>query len=111
MAYDVVIPEKIYHGPVATAVGEIYSVPADTKVMLKNITVTTTNTLSVTFTIYVVPDGDTPTLDNVVMHEVILPPSTLFQWDGTMVLDGGDSIHMVANDTGLVIYLSGGKVT
>ena len=108
--YQSIIPNLLAQAAVTTSTTTIYTVPASTRTIIKDINITAGS--SITVTIYFVPSGGTAGTGNIFLN--VAPVNTgasYFHWVGTQVLPTGTTIQVVASGTGGNIFISGGEAT
>ena len=107
--YQSIIPNLLAQAAVTTSTTTIYTVPASTRTIIKDINITAGS--SITVTIYFVPSGGTAGAGNIFLN--VAPVNTgasYFHWVGTQVLPAGTTIQVVASAGGN-IFISGGEAT
>ena len=107
--YQSIIPNLLAQAAVTTSTTTIYTVPASTRTIIKDINITAGS--SITVTIYFVPSGGTASTSNIFLNGVPVNTGTsYFHWVGTQVLPAGTTIQVVASAGGN-IFISGGEAT
>lgn len=110
MAFQSITPAKLGQGSIAATLTTRYTVPASTRTLVKDITIcNTSTTASNTISIYLIPSGGTAGATNILISNIQLAPSAIFQWEGVQVMNTGDFIQDVASTTGCTINISGGE--
>ena len=111
MAYQSVVPTLLGQAEMTTAYIAIYTVPANTRTYVKDITIT--NTTGSTKRIYVslVPNEGTPGTSNAVFYNTLLPAYTVVQWTGAQILNESDTVQVKADATGCTVNVTGGEAT
>ena len=108
--YQSVVPNQLAASAVTTSTTTVYTVPASTRTIVKDINITAGS--SITVTIYFVPSGGTAGTGNIFLN--VAPVNTgasYFHWVGTQILPTGTTIQVVASGTGGNIFISGGEAT
>ena len=87
----------------------VYTVPANTRTYVKDITVM--NTTGSTKHIYVslVPDQGTPSASNALFYNTVLPGYTTLQWTGAQIMNTSDTIQIKADAVGCTVNITGGE--
>jgi hypothetical protein len=110
--FQSVVPAKMGQGIISSGLVKLYTTPAATRSLLKDIDVSNQGASGVTVTVYVVPNGSTPGPGNVLIPGIALPANSILQWTGTQIMVTGDSIQAVASGGGPVsMTASGGEAT
>lgn len=111
MAFDVITPTKLARGALAVSpsVTTLYTVPASTRTMVKDIDICNTGTGATGVTLYLVESGGTPGVANTLLPNISMPLSGYVQWTGTQVLNAGDSICGMCTVAGVTVNISGGE--
>lgn len=110
MAFDVVTPAKLGTAPLTSGATTIYTVPAYSKAILKDLDICNNSTSKTNVTVYLVPAGSTPGPTNILIPGVEIPANSIMQWTGTQVLNVGDSIAASSTVLGTNIFASGAEV-
>lgn len=110
MAFNVITPVKLGQGSVAASLTTRYTVPASTRTLVKDITIcNTSTTVSINVSVYLVPSGGTADATNILISNVPIAPSGVFQWAGVQIMNAADFIRDIASATGCTINISGGE--
>lgn len=109
MAYQNVTPILLAQAAISTDYLAVYTVPANTRTYVKDITIM--NTTGATKHVYVslVPNEGTPGASNAVFYNTILPAYTTVQWTGAQIMNVSDTIQVKADATGCTINITGGE--
>lgn len=110
MAFDVITPSVMGRGAIATspATTTLFTVATLERGILKTIDISNTTSASRRMTLYLVPKGDPPSGENILIPNVRVPGNGMFQWSGAQVLNEGDNIVGTADGAGLTYHGSGG---
>lgn len=112
MAFQSITPAKLGQGSIAASLTTRYTVPASTRTLVKDITICNTSaTASATVSVYLVPGTGSAGITNILISNISLPPSSVFQWTGVQVMNATDFIQDIASATGCTINISGGEAT
>lgn len=111
MPYQRVTPTKLGQAAITAGTTTLYTVPASTRTMLKDIDIVNTSAGALTVDVYLVPSGGTAGTSNALFYNYSLASKTNVQWTGTQVLNAGDTIQIVASGLGCTIIASGGEAT
>ena len=109
MAFADITPTKLGQAAITGAVATLYTVPAATRTMLKDIDICNTGVLSRSVTVYLVPSAGAPATSNALFYQVDLAAKSIFQWSGVQILNVGDTIQVEASAGGCTINASGGE--
>lgn len=106
-----VVPKKLGQAAVGVTASTLYTVTAPViSTFLKDVEIcNTSSTTATTVTVYLVPSGGTEGTSNEFIPATILPPNGMFQWTGSVIMNTGDFIRIIAGATGCTIYASGGE--
>jgi hypothetical protein len=109
--YQTVTPVKIAQGEINTSISTLYTVPEGTVTLMKTIDVTNSTANPISFSLWMVPGGDTPALANALYASQPVEGFSNFQWSAVQVLNTTETIQVQATDVGLAINISGGEAT
>lgn len=109
MAYQRITPVKLGQAAITAAATTIYTTPASTRAMVKELDICNTTAGALTFDVYLVPSGGTAGTSNALLYGAAINANTLFQWNGVQILNAGDTIQVKASGLGLTITASGGE--
>jgi hypothetical protein len=104
-----IIPVKIAQNALTTSAVLAYTVPAATRLMIKNINVCNTTAGALTFNIFLVPSGGSPATTNALYYQNSLASYASTQWSGVTMLNAGDMIYVQASGTGITAIISGAE--
>ena len=110
MAYQNITPVKFGVQAISTgSTDTVYTVPASTRSLLKDIAIANTTAAPVSVTVYLVPSAGSPTTSNQLFPAVSIAGNSIVQWNGVQVLNTGDSIRTTATAVGCTGHFSGGE--
>lgn len=109
MAYQNITPKKLGQGGITGAVTTLYTVPASTRTLVKDIDVVNTTAGALTIDIYLVPSGGSAGTTNALFYGYSINANSNLQWTGTQIMDAGDTIQIKASGVGCTIHASGGE--
>lgn len=109
MAYSTITPVKLGQTAITTSATTLYTTPASTRSLVKEIDVVNTTASSATFDVYLVPSAGTAGTANALFYQQPLNAKETLQWNGLQVMNVGDTIQVKASVTGLTITASGGE--
>lgn len=93
----------------STSTTTLYTVNAGYQFTVKDIEICNTASSSATFSIYLVPSGETAGTGNALFYSALIPANTTIQWTGSQPLSAGDSIQASASATTVTIMIDGGQ--
>ena len=111
MAFDVITPAKFGQAAITTGVTTLYTVPASTRALLKELSIANTTAASINVRVFLVPFGGSAGTGNAFLYDVPVPGNNALQYNGIEVLNAGDTIQIQAASAGLTIIASGGEAT
>lgn len=113
MAFQSIVPVKLGQAAIAASptVTTVYTVPASTRALLKDIDVCNTTAGALTVRVYLVPSGGGAATGNAILYDVNIATQNTLQWTGTQVLSAGDTIRAEASGAGLTLTASGAEAT
>jgi hypothetical protein len=89
----------------------LYTVPASTNTVVKQILLSNTQATDLTATLYFVPDGQSPSLSNSMFPEIIISANSTVTVDISSVLSIASEIHGKASASSSInIHISGVEV-
>ena len=111
MAFGVITPVKLGQAAITTGVTTLYTVPANTRTLLKEFSIANTTAAAINVRVFLVPSAGTAGTSNAFLYDVPVPANNDLQYNGIEVLNAGDFIQIQAVSTGLTIIASGGEAT
>lgn len=104
-------PKRIYIGQPGTAIGTLYTVPASTNTIIKNIMLCNTTAIDATLTIHFVPSAGTAGVTNKVISTYTVKANDTVVIDLSAVLSAGDTVQALQGTaSAITTYLSGVEV-
>jgi hypothetical protein len=111
MAFQRITPAKLAQAAVTAGTTTIYTVPASTRTMIKEMDICNTTAGTLTLNVHLVPSGGSATTANALFYNASISANTTLQWSGVQVLNVGDTIRVQGSGLGLTINISGGEAT
>ena len=109
MAFETITPVRFGQAAITTSAATLYTTPASTRALVKEISVVNTTGAAATFDIYLVPSAGTAGTANALFYEMSLESKGTLQWNGLQILNAADTIQVKASVTGLTVVASGGE--
>ena len=110
MTYQTITPTKLGQTVMTTSATTLYTVPASTRTFVKDIDIVNTDGTGVTFDIYLVPSAGTASTANALFYQQPITGKQNIQWNGTQILNAGDTIQVKASAaSSITITVSGGE--
>jgi hypothetical protein len=110
MTYQTITPVKLGQTVMTTGATTLYTVPASTRTFVKDIDIINTDNSGVTFDVYLVPSAGTAGVSNALFYQQPIAAKQTIQWQGTQILNTGDTIQVKASAaTSITITASGGE--
>lgn len=109
MAFDIITPTKLGQVAVTTSTSVLYTVPALTRTILKEISAVNTTAGALTLTVYLVPSAGSPSAANAFYNASSIAANSRLQYNGTQVLNAGDTIQVLASGAGITVTTSGAE--
>ncbi len=109
MAYQNITPVKLGLKAIGTSVETVYTVPASTRTLLKDISICNTTAATVTVDVYLVPSAGSAGTGNALMYTLSISANSIIQWNGVQILNVGDTIQTKASAVGCTAHFSGGE--
>jgi hypothetical protein len=104
-------PQKLYIGQPATTATTLYTAPASTKTIIKNIVICNTTSTAATLTVSLVPSGGSAGVTNRIMSTLNINANDTVSMDLSGVLATGDFISALQGTSGaLTVNISGVEV-
>jgi hypothetical protein len=108
MPFSLVQFKKFIQAQITAAAVTIYTTPALSQDVIKNIDITNTSATAVGVTMNLVPTGGTAGVANQFFGSISVPANSTLHWTGTQVMNAGDFISVVASVTAVTnIMVSG----
>lgn len=111
MAYQRITPAKLGQAAITGATTTLYTVPASTRTMVKELDICNTTGGALTVNVHLVPSAGSAGTANALLYGTSISANTTLQWSGVQVLNAGDTIQIQASGVGLTISASGGEAT
>jgi|SRR3970040_854624 len=91
----------------------LYTVPASTTSVVKDVHVCNNSAADCYLSLWLVPNGQSPTDENVMFYQWVVPANDFVHWIGFQVLDTtGDTIRALAETADqLTVTISGAEIT
>lgn len=105
------LESKLFWGAVPTSLTTVYTVAANTRVILKAFDLANTTGANVAVTVHLVASGGTAGTATQLIPAMVLAANEIFQWTGFQVMEAGDTIQVIAGAVGTNIFASGVKDT
>jgi len=110
--FQSIVPNQLAQAAVGVTKSTIYTVPASTRTIVKDIDVANNTAASINITVYLVNSGGTAgDGSNTLLPALTVPAYSTLQWSGSQVLAAAGTIVAVASATGCSITVSGGEGT
>lgn len=109
MAFDTITPVRFGQAAITTSAATLYTTPASTRALIKEISVVNTTATAATFDVYLVPSAGTAGTTNALFYEQPLAAKETLQWNGLQILNAGSTIQVKASIAGLTVVASGGE--
>lgn len=108
MSFSLVQFKKFVQAQITNSAVPIYTCPALSQDVIKNIDITNTSAAAVTVTMNLVPAGGSVGVGNQFFPTMSIPANSIVHWTGTQVMNAGDFISVVAGTTNVCnIMVSG----
>jgi len=97
---------------VTTSAETLYTVPASTLAIVKDIHVCNNSAADCYLSLWLVPNGASPTDENVMFYQWNVPANDFVHWSGYQILDtAGDTIQALAETSDqLTVHVSGATI-
>ena len=109
MAFYDISPVQLAQAAMTTSYATIYSVPADVRTFVKDVTIVNTTSASINIYVSLVPYAGTAGTSNAIFYANALPANTTVQWCGAQILNEAGFISVKASATGCTVMISGGE--
>jgi len=104
-------PKKLYVGQPATTITTLYTVPASTTTIAKNIILANTTATDATIDVHFVPNAGAAGATNKIIPTYTVPTNDSIVVDMAGVLETGDTIQALqATASAITVYISGVEV-
>lgn len=91
---------------------DAYTVPAGKKAIARNIVICNTTGADIAFRIFVVPNGQSPGVENAIFYNYVAPANFSFSKNMYVLLDTpGDKLTVYAQTQGITFTVSGAEVS
>lgn len=109
MAYQRITPAKLAVAAITAGTTTVYTTPASTRTMVKEIDICNTTGGALTVNVHLVPSGGAAGTANALLYGTSINANSTLQWSGVQVLNAGDTIQVQGSGLGLTILASGGE--
>lgn len=109
MAFQSITPVKLGQAAITVATATLYTVPASTRTLVKQLDICNTTANSINVSVFLVPAAGTAGTTNAIFYTSTVAPYGNLQWTGIQVLNVNDTIQTSASATGCTITASGGE--
>lgn len=109
MAFQNITPAKLGQAAMGVVVATLYTVPASTRTILKELDIANTTAGSLNARVFLVPSAGAAATTNALFYDVAITANSTLQWAGTQVMTAGETIQIQASGAGLTITASGGE--
>lgn len=109
MAFQRITPAKLAQAAVTAGTTTIYTVPASTRTMVKDIDLCNTTAGALTVNVHLVPSGGAAGTGNALFYGVAIAANTTLQWTGVQIMNAGDTIQVQGSGLGVTINVGGGE--
>jgi len=109
MAFQNITPTKLGQAAITTGVTTLYTVPASTRTLLKELAIANTTGADINVRVFLVPSAGTAGTTNAFIYDVPVPTGNVLQYNGVQVMNAGETIQVQAAATGLTITASGAE--
>ena len=109
MAFDVITPTKLGQAAITVGVTTLYTVPAATRTLLKELSIANTTAAAINVRVFLVPSAGAAGTANAFLYDISVPNNNALQYDGIQVMNAGDTIQIQAAAVGLTITASGAE--
>lgn len=109
MAFQRITPVKLAQAAITTGTTTIYTVPASTRALVKDIDICNTTGGALTVNLHLVPSAGTAGTGNALLYGTSINANTTLQWTGVQVMNAGDTIQVQGSGLGLTVNISGGE--
>jgi hypothetical protein len=109
MAFQNISPVKLGFAAITTGVTTLYTVPANTRTLVKELSIANTTGADIDVRVFFVPSAGTAGTGNAFLYDIPVLTANALQYNGVQVLNAGDTIQIQAAATGLTIHASGAE--
>lgn len=103
--------KKIAQIAFTTSLQTAYTVPLNTRLIIKTFDLCNTTVGLLTATIHFVPALGSVSTINMIVPAIPLPGNSMMEWTGLQVLDPGATIQVIASGAGITMNMSGAEST
>lgn len=109
MPFQQITPVKLAQAAVTAGTTTIYTTPALTRTMVKDIDLCNTTAGALTVNVHLVPSGGAAGTGNALLYGTSIAANTTLQWTGVQVMNAGDTIQVQGSGLGITVSVSGGE--
>lgn len=103
--------KKIAQGAIGTGAGTLaYTVPNGYITEVTDVDVCNTTAGALTLALHLVPVGGAAGTTNMLCPTITVNSNSMFQWNGSQVLNAGDFIRVIGSGSGLTMNISGNEI-
>ena len=111
MAYQNIVPAQLGQAAITGSIATLYTVPALTRALLKDLDICNTTAGALTVDVHLVPSGGSATTANALLYGYSINGNATLQWTGTQGVNAGATIQVKASGLGCTITASGAEAT
>ena len=103
-------PKQLVQSAITASDVSIYTVPADTKALVKDFMICNTTGGALTVNVHAIPSGGSVGTGNALLYAYSIAANTTYHWTGTLVIETGGALGVKGSGLGLTITVSGAEV-
>ena len=109
MTFQQITPVKLAQAAVTAGTTTIYTVPALTRALVKDIDLCNTTAGALTINVHLVPSAGSASAANALFFGASISANTTLQWSGVQVMNAGDTIQVQGSGAGITANIGGGE--
>ena len=102
-------PKQLVQSAITASDVSIYTVPADTKALVKDFMICNTTGGALTVNVHAIPSGGSVGTGNALLYGYSVSANTTYHWTGTLVIEAGGKLSVKGSGIGMTITVSGAE--
>lgn len=107
--FQSIVPIQLAADAITTSDVAVYTTPALTRTMLKDINIANTTATAATVNIHIVPASGAVGTSNALIYGLSIEANSVYRWNGIQIMNPNEKLSVKASVTGLTLFVSGAE--
>lgn len=107
--FQSIVPIQLAADAITTADVAVYTTPALTRTMLKDINIANTTATAAKVNLHIVPASGAVGTGNALLYEVSIAANEVYRWTGIQIMNPNEKLSVKASVAGLTLFVSGAE--